>query len=96
MIPAAAVAAAARVIGLHLPDSAYANGCAPRCGYVGDDLDEHLAAHILEAVAPYMPTIDDALWAEFQEATATAGTNPSETIRQLIRDWTNNRKATDD
>lgn len=44
--------------------------------------------------------IDDALWAEFQAATkaagltatATAGTNPSETIRQLIRDWLNKHK----
>ena len=36
--------------------------------------------------------IDDALWAEFQAATSEAGTNPSETIRQLIRDWTNTHK----
>ena len=40
--------------------------------------------------------IDDELWREFQAATHEAGTNPSETIRQLIRDWTNNRKASDD
>ena len=25
-----------------------------------------------------------------------AGTNPSETIRQLIRDWTNNKETKDD
>ena len=36
--------------------------------------------------------IDDDLWAEFQAATATAGTNPSETIRQLVREWVNNNK----
>ena len=36
--------------------------------------------------------IDDALWQDFQAATSEAGTNPSETIRQLIRDWTNKRK----
>ena len=36
--------------------------------------------------------IPDALWAEFQAATATAGTNPSETIRQLVREWVNNNK----
>ena len=40
--------------------------------------------------------IDDELWAEFQAATHAAGTNPSETIRQLIRDWVNTRKASDD
>jgi antitoxin component of RelBE/YafQ-DinJ toxin-antitoxin module len=31
--------------------------------------------------------IDDVLWAEFRDATEAAGTNPSETIRQLIREW---------
>ena len=36
--------------------------------------------------------IDDALWADFQAATNAAGTNPSETIRQLIRDWLNKHK----
>lgn len=36
--------------------------------------------------------IDDDLWAEFQAATNEAGTNPSETIRQLVRDWTNTHK----
>jgi metal-responsive CopG/Arc/MetJ family transcriptional regulator len=36
--------------------------------------------------------IPDALWREFQAATREAGTNPSETIRQLIRDWTNTHK----
>jgi metal-responsive CopG/Arc/MetJ family transcriptional regulator len=36
--------------------------------------------------------IPDALWAEFQAATHAAGTNPSETIRQLIRDWLNTHK----
>ena len=35
---------------------------------------------------------DDALWREFQAATSEAGTNPSETVRQLIRDWTNTHK----
>lgn len=40
--------------------------------------------------------IDDDLWREFQAATCEAGTNPSETIRQLIRDWLNKRKASDD
>lgn len=40
--------------------------------------------------------IDDALWREFQAATATAGTNPSETIRRLVQEWVNNRKASDD
>ena len=32
--------------------------------------------------------IDDDLWAEFQAATKTAGVNASETVRQLIREWT--------
>lgn len=36
--------------------------------------------------------IDDELWREFQAATATAGTNPSETIRQLVREWVDNNK----
>ena len=36
--------------------------------------------------------INDALWREFQAATATAGTNPSETIRRLVREWVNNNK----
>ena len=40
--------------------------------------------------------IDDELWHEFQAATANAGTNPSETIRQLVREWVNKRKASDD
>lgn len=31
--------------------------------------------------------IDDVTWHEFQAATRDAGTNPSETIRQLIHDW---------
>jgi hypothetical protein len=39
--------------------------------------------------------IDDALWAEFQDATEAAGTNPSETIRQLIRDWIKQHKGDD-
>lgn len=36
--------------------------------------------------------IDDALWHDFQAATSEAGTNPSETIRQLIREWVNTHK----
>lgn len=40
--------------------------------------------------------IPDTLWQEFQAETSEAGTNPSETIRQLIRDWLNTRKASDD
>lgn len=36
--------------------------------------------------------IDDALWAEFQAATKAAGLTASETVRQLIRDWTNTHK----
>lgn len=55
-IPAGAVEAAAKVVDFHLPDSAHENGCALRCGYSGDELSEHLAAHILEAAAPYMFT----------------------------------------
>lgn len=39
--------------------------------------------------------IPDALWAEFQDATEAAGTNPSETIRQLIRDWIKQHKGDD-
>lgn len=31
--------------------------------------------------------ISDALWGEFKDATEAADTNPSETIRQLIREW---------
>lgn len=38
--------------------------------------------------------IDDELWAEFQAATHAAGTNPSETIRQLVRDWVDTHKET--
>lgn len=52
--------------------------------------------HWKPSLGPRMPSkgttkrgirIDDPLWAEFQDATTAAGTNPSETIRQLIRDW---------
>lgn len=32
---------------------------------------------------------DDALWREFQAATQQAGSNPSQVIRGLVREWTN-------
>ena len=37
--------------------------------------------------------IPDDLWADFQAATSEAGTNPSETIRQLVREWVDARKV---
>lgn len=37
--------------------------------------------------------ISDELWAEYQEATKSAGLNASETIRQLIREWLNNNEG---
>lgn len=36
--------------------------------------------------------IDDLLWSEFQAATAGAGINASEAIRQLIREWLNTHR----
>lgn len=36
--------------------------------------------------------IDDALWQEFQAATQAAGTNPSEVIRGLVREWVEENK----
>ena len=40
--------------------------------------------------------VDNETWHQFQAATHAAGTNPSETVRQLIRDWLKKRKANDD
>lgn len=36
--------------------------------------------------------IDDALWAEFQAATQQAGTNPSQVVRGLVREWVEGNK----
>lgn len=54
MIPDEAVEAAVKVLEFHLPDAAHESGCAMRCGYAGDEFSEHVAQHILEAVAPHM------------------------------------------
>ena len=35
---------------------------------------------------------DDALWHEFQAATQQAGTNPSEVIRGMVREWVDKSK----
>lgn len=54
-----------------------------------------LVTKMLNAAAPHMISgirIDDDLWREFQAATATAGTNPSETIRQLVLEWLDKNK----
>lgn len=36
---------------------------------------------------------DDALWHEFQAATQQVGSNPSQVIRGLVREWVDARKS---
>ena len=36
--------------------------------------------------------IDDALWREFKAATQQAGTNPSQVIRGMVREWVEQNK----